>query len=368
MLKYYNQWVSEGKIQPDPAQVDIIVHLQNLQDSLAAYTGHPQKGLLSRLFKNKTTAPRGCYIYGDVGRGKSMLMDLFFDTTPITRKQRIHFHAFMLDVHQRIFEYRKKKGQNGDPIATVAKDIASNIYLLCFDEFQVTDITDAMILGRLFTELFKLGVVVVATSNRAPDDLYKDGLQRQRFLPFIELLKTKVRVLELEAEQDYRLRHLHHLKSVYFSPLGKKADLFMKESFAELTNKAEPVPHALNLPGRKLHLRKTHGDVLWATFSELCQQPLGAADYLEIATEFSTVLLADIPKMQKSDRNEAKRFVTLIDALYEYRVKLICTAQTKPISLYPEGDGSFEFGRTVSRLTEMQSEAYLAEAHQPSKG
>ena len=341
-----------GELEADAAQAAVVEKLQGLSAALAQEKGG------RRLFRKKET-PRGLYLHGEVGRGKSLLMDLFFDAAPVSAKRRVHFHAFMLEVHARLKTWREKHPGKNDQLSPIAEAIAEEAALLCFDEFQVSDIADAMILGRLFEKLFAAGVVVVATSNRPPDALYKNGLQRDRFLPFIVLLKKRMEIVPLAGKKDYRLASLRALQTVYFTPPGRKADRFLQESFARLTHDAKPESCALTLPGRNLTVPRMHGDVAWFTFSELCAQPLGAADYIEIAREFQTVLLADIPQMTKENRNEAKRFVTLVDVLYEHRAKLVCTAATPPAQLYPEGDGSFEFARTASRLMEMQSEEYL---------
>ena len=290
-----------------------------------------------------------------------MLMDLFFENCPIKQKRRVHFHAFMLEVHA--FNHQWRQNNEGDPIRALAEKVRKDFILLCFDEFHVTDITDAMILGRLFGEFFSLGVVIVATSNRHPDDLYNGGLQRDLFLPFIELLKNNAKVLELAATQDYRLAHLHALTTTYFHPLGEAADQFLQQSYNEFTNRAPIKPGTLYVLGRKLTLSAVHGDVAMTHFEELCEKPLGSADYLEIAREFSTLLVARIPRLCLDKRNEAKRFVTLIDALYEHKVKLICTAEVPANQLYTGGEGAFEFERTVSRLMEMQSENYMRSGH-----
>ena len=250
-----------------------------------------------------------------------------------------------------------------DPLKKIAKELCEESWLLCFDEFQVSDIADAMILGKLFEYLFEEGAVVIATSNRHPDDLYKHGLQRESFLPFIKMFKEKLEVVELGSSTDYRLRHIKQLSTTYFTPLGEKADKFIKESFTELTAGGRSEKITLRVQGREVEVKKSYGDVAQFSFSELCEQPLGAADYIEIAREFSTIIIFDIPKLSKEKRNEAKRFVTLIDQLYEHKVKLICSAEVKADKLYKKGDGSFEFERTSSRLIEMQSDEYLREAH-----
>lgn len=312
------------------------------------------------LFKRK--AGQGIYIYGDVGRGKSMLMDQFFDAVEIKNKRRVHFHSFMQEVHQRIHalreEYKKSK-KEADFLPRVAEAIAAEARLLCFDEFQVKDIADAMILSRFFELLFAAGVTVVATSNRPPEDLYKDGLKRENFLPFIDLLKSKLTILFLDGAEDYRRKKLGGLEKTYVTPLGKKADSFIKNLFTELANGHAPEPHTLDVNGRELILERTYAHVAWCSFAELCAKPLAAGDYLAIAEEFDTLLLENIPILSATKRNEATRFISLIDVLYEHKTHLICTAEAAPEALYQKGDNRFEFERTISRLIEMQSSDYL---------
>lgn len=364
----YNELVKRGDITADPEQQRCLKTLQELQNTLInqQHTSTTWHTLLPFLRPTPKTI-KGCYLYGGVGRGKSMLMDLFYQHTQLEKKRRVHFHAFMLEIHDKLFAYRKKHKENTkakDPLPVIAQNIAQHNTLLCFDEFQVTDIADAMILGRLFTALFKEGVVIVATSNRHPDDLYKNGLQRKRFLPFIDLLKKHVTLLELDTNQDYRLNRVKAMGTNYFTPLGKKADTFIHSMFDTLTNHATPIPTTLHIQGRNLTLEHTAGDVALTDFDTLCNTALGAADYLEIAREFSTLLLHNIPRMDQDMRNEAKRFVTLIDTLYEHKVKLVCTAEAPTQELYPEGDGAFEFQRTTSRLMEMQSDDYWHQSHE----
>jgi cell division protein ZapE len=359
----YTHLIQSGAIVQDDAQREVAMKLDAFASRIAHYT-LPKRGWFSGLIsKNIIPSPQGIYIYGDVGRGKSMLMDLFFQQVQVTAKRRVHFHAFMLEVHERLFALRSGERQIHDPIPVLSQDIAAQASLLCFDEFHVTDIADAMLLGRLFTALFALGVVVVATSNRHPDALYKDGLQRERFLPFIALLKEKVEVCSLNALTDYRLERMKAMRTLYYTPLGEEANSFMHQTFATLTQHAPVVENRLHVQGRELVLPLTAGGIAMASFAELCEQPLGSADYLEIAQEFSTLLLTDIPKLTPEMRNEAKRFVTLIDTLYERKVKLICSAAVPVASLYTEGTGAFEFERTISRLMEMQSEDYWKGAH-----
>lgn len=362
MIPKYNKLVENGDICADRAQREALDRLAVLQQEISK-TCEKKAGFLNKLFPTKSEIPKGLYIYGDVGRGKSMLMDLFFDTTDIALKRRVHFHAFMLEVHGRLHKIRNSGSDISDPVPIVAFEIAEKTKLLCFDEFQVTDITDAMILGRLFKELFKNKVIIVATSNTRPDNLYKDGLQRENFLPFIDLIKKNLNSFELRAEKDYRLSHLKSLETVYFTPLGKKSEKFLEKTFGGLTNNAEAKPFTIELKKRRLILQKTHGDVAYANFDELCSVPMGAADYIEIAKEFSTLIIADIPIFNAENKNEAKRFIHLIDELYEHKVKLICSAEVTADKLLSATFKNAEFKRTVSRLIEMQSEEYLKSAH-----
>ncbi len=308
----------------------------------------------------KGEQPRGVYIFGPVGRGKSLLMDLFFETAPTPRKMRAHFHAFMLNAHAIMRDARAKGGDGQDQaIAAVAKDTARRARLLCFDEFAVTDIADAMILGRLFERLLDEGVVMVATSNRHPDELYKNGLNRQLFVPFIALIKREMDVVELSGPQDYRLGRLM-AAPVYYAPLGPAAAEAAEAAWARLTLGAEAHETTLDVQGRTLTVRRQAAGVARFAFDELCARALGAADYLEVAERFHTVILEEVPKLTPSMREEAARFRTLVDALYEAKTKLIVTAEAEPVGLYPAGDQSFEFERTVSRLMEMRAADYLA--------
>jgi cell division protein ZapE len=359
--KKYNSLVTQSHIQYEPAQITALHHLQTLLDNLIAADEYKQKSTLHKLILPKPDIYQSLYIYGNVGRGKSMLMDLFFDACPIRQKKRVHFHAFMLEVHAFIHQWRRKN--NTDAISALAKHIRESELLLCFDEFHVSDIADAMILTRLFNRLFELGIVVVITSNCHPSELYHDGLQRELFLPFVRLLQEKADVIELVADQDYRLSHLHALKTTYYYPLDEQAVEFIRQSYSELTNFAPLKPGIVEVLGRKVMLSAVHGNVALTSFDELCMHALGPADYLEIGNRFDIVILADIPKLTIEKCNEAKRFVTLIDALYEHKVKLICTAEVPAQELYTSGEGSFEFERTVSRLIDMQSESYLHIEH-----
>lgn len=362
-LSAYREKIARGEIAEDAAQALVASRLQHLAEELGNWRPGQKAGPFSRFgFGRPVTPPEGLYIWGGVGRGKSMLMDLFFDTVAITPKRRVHFHAFMQETHERIFDWRQKekagKVKGSDPIPPVADMIAKEAALLCFDEFQVHDIADASILGRLFEHLFERGVVVVATSNRAPDGLYEGGLNRHRFLPFIDLVKTKMDVLHLDSATDYRLDRLKGLP-VYHVPLGPQADAALDDAFEKLTDSTHGEPMTLSLKGRAVEVPEARHGVARFSFSDLCARPLGAADYLKIAQTFHTVIIRDVPLMGPERRNEAKRFVTLIDALYEAKTKLILSAEAPPEALYPAGDGAFEFERTVSRLMEMQSADYI---------
>lgn len=362
----YHALLDSGRLVPDDAQEQLVERLAAVQREWV--TIQPSGGLLKRLFgggdARQTT--QGLYLWGEVGRGKSLLMDLFYDTTPVTPKKRIHYHAFMLDAHARIHAWREEhhSGGESDPLPPLADALAAEAKLMCFDELQVTDIADAMILGRLFTLLFERGVLVVFTSNRKPDNLYLHGLQRERFLPFIALIHARLTVLELASAEDYRLRQLKAMQEVYIVAPPAKARPRLDAAFAQLTQDATPTSATASVQGHALEIPARAGDVARFGFADLCAKALGSADYAYIASEFKTVLLDDIPILSPEKRNEAKRFVTLIDTLYEHKTKLVCTAAASPDKLYPAGDGSFEFARTASRLMEMQSEKYLAAGHE----
>ncbi|WP_425067917.1 cell division protein ZapE [Reyranella sp.] len=362
-----------GEIHADPVQEKIVLRLQAIHDQLGALAAaQPVKtGFLARLgfghAPKPPEGPHGLYIWGSVGRGKSMLMDLFFADAPVAKKRRVHFHEFMLEVQARLHRRREELAAKGAPpesdtIVPIAREIAAETRLLCFDEFQVTNIADAMILGRLFETLFEEGITVIATSNRAPDDLYKNGLQRDRFLPFIELVKQRLEVLELGGAQDYRMGRLREL-DLYLTPLGSWATKKLDEAFRALSNGADGEPRVLRTQGRDVEVPRAAPGVAMAHFMDWCAKPMGAADFLCIADSFHTVIVAEIPKMGPDSQDKAVRFVTMIDTFYEKKVKFICSAAANPGSLYPEGDGSFEFQRTVSRLMEMQSPEYLNLEH-----
>jgi cell division protein ZapE len=360
----YQALLDAGELKPDIEQRMAVAALQSVQDALEATP--PRGSTLWRMFGKKPEPVRGLYIWGGVGRGKSMLMDLFFASVDIVRKRRVHFHAFMLDVDARLKVERDKEA--GDPIAPVAAAIADEARLLCFDEMVVKNMADAAIMSRLFTALIANGVTVVTTSNRPPIDLYKDGLNRKLFMPFIHLVQDKLDVLALNGPTDYRRDRLGDAQ-IWLSPNGDAATKALSQSFFRMTD--YPPEDAAHVPsdeldvgaGRMLHVPKSLKGVAVFAFKRLCAEARGAADYLAIARQYHTVFLVGIPVLGPENRNEAARFVTLIDALYEYRVKLLASADAAPDALYPKGDGKFEFERTVSRLMEMQSEDYLALGH-----
>ena len=361
-----------GEIHADPVQERIVLRLQAVHDELTARAAHPARpGLLVRLglarAPKPVSGPHGLYIWGPVGRGKSMLMDLFFADAPVARKRRVHFHEFMLEVQERLHRRREKLAAEGAPpeadtIVPIAREIAAETRLLCFDEFQVTNIADAMILARLFETLFDEGTTVIATSNREPDDLYKDGLQRDRFLPFIDLVKQRLEILELGGDQDYRMNRLRNFDA-YLTPLGAWANAKLDEAFRALAAGADGEPRVLRTQGRDVEIPRAAPGVAMAHYLDWCAKPMGAADFLCIAENFHTVIMADIPRMGPDSQDKAARFVTMIDEFYEKKVKFICSAATAPGGLYVDGDGAFEFQRTVSRLMEMQSPEYLALEH-----
>jgi cell division protein ZapE len=367
----YADLVAGGEIERDPAQQALAGRLDRLNARLETYRLARKSSSLGWLFgtREKSEQPlKGLYIHGDVGRGKTMLMDLFFAASAVRRKRRAHFHEFMADVHERVHAYRQKikSGElaNGDPLARVAADIADESWLLCFDEFHVTDIADAMILGRLFTALLERGVIVVATSNVDPDDLYKDGLNRALFLPFIALLRRHMDVVRLAARTDFRLQKLTSVK-VWHVPADAAADRALDAAWRRLALGEEGGPVDLMVKGHVLHVPRAAHRVARFRFAELCERPLGAIDYLRLAREFQAVVLDHVPVMDWPQRNEAKRFIALIDTLYDHAVKLVASAAAEPPELYraTEGYEVLEFHRTASRLIEMGSQDYLALPH-----
>ena len=364
MLARYERLVAADELQPDPDQRRAAERLDRLQKDLES---DEPGGLLSRLFQARKTRPQGVYMWGGVGRGKSMLMDLFVDSLSIKEKRRVHFHEFMLQVDAMIRDERAKEA--GNPIAPVARRIADEVRCLAFDEMVVNNTADAAIMARIFTALIcDEGVTVVTTSNRPPKDLYKDGLNRSLFLPFIDLVQEELDVVPLNGPTDYRLDRLGDLDS-WHTPLGEDATAQVREAFFRLTDyapeDADNVPSGeLDLGGgRTLHVPKSFKGVGVFSFKRLCGENRGAADYLAIAHAYHTVIVVGIPQLSPEYRNEAIRFTKLIDALYENNVKLFAAAAAAPEDLYPSGDGSFEFERTVSRLKEMQSQDYMARGH-----
>ena len=366
---HYRALVSSGAIEPDAAQEEVAEAFADLDRRLSRYKPLRKQGLLGRLFADKDDAPpRGLYVHGEVGRGKTMLMDLFFQQSPVEHKRRTHFHEFMAEVHERIYGYRQNiaRGEiaDGDVIALTAAAIFDQAWLLCFDEFHVTDIADAMILGRLFARLFELGTVVVATSNVAPDDLYKGGLNRSLFVPFIAQISEHMEVLRLDARTDFRLEKLAGVK-MWLVPADAAAAAALDKAWVSMTGNAPCKPRDISIKGRVLHVPCSAHGVARFSFGDICEKPLAASDYLRLARDYHTIMIDRIPVMDYAERNAAKRFITLIDTLYDNGVKLMASAEADPLSLYvaTEGNEANEFKRTSSRLIEMSSESYLARPH-----
>ena len=368
---HYAAGVASGRVESDDAQLVVLDMMTRLEMRIAEYRLARKSSSLGWLFASRErTLPRikGLYIYGDVGRGKTMLMDFFFETSPVERKRRAHFHEFMLDVHERVHAVRQemKRGEHEgeDPIRLVADALAEEAWLLCFDEFHVADIADAMILGRLFTQLFERGIVMVATSNVPPDELYKDGLNRALFVPFIQMLRAHMDIVRLDARTDFRLEKLAGLP-VWYVPANAVANSKLDEAWRRLTGGNGGAAHELALYGRSLHVPRAFMGVARFSFHDLCEQPLAAVDYLRIAHEYHTIILDHVPVMAYDTRNAAKRFIILIDTLYDHNVKLIASADAEPDALYRAAEGfeAAEFRRTASRLIEMRSQAYLARPH-----
>lgn len=372
-LPAYQALIADGTLKPDPAQAHAAEHLHDLWERLRGYDPRPPtsegNGLASSLFgrlmrrrHSEEYVPTGLYLVGEVGRGKSMLMDLFYETADVQRKQRIHFHKFMQRVHARIHAWKKAHPATTDPIPPLADSIAADSALLCFDEFQVNDIADAMILGRLFQALFDRGVVMVTTSNTAPDDLFKGRPGRDAFLPFIALIKQRLELLVMDAARDYRRERLRGLRTWYV-PADAAATRALDAAFSRLRGGATPHPVTLTVMGRELTVPAAADGVARFSFDRLCNTALGAGDYLAIATNFHTLILDGIPRLSPENFDQARRFITLVDTLYDQRVKLIASADAPPDQLYERGDNAQMFERTASRLDEMQSEDWLALPH-----
>lgn len=363
----YDSLASAGDIEADPQQILLAKRFDTLIEAICSKRLSRKSSALGWLFgKSKQAAEplKGLYIYGEVGRGKTMLMDMFFELLPVERKRRAHFNDFMADVHERINAHRQalKRGETkqDDPIPPVAEALSKQAWVLCFDEFTVTDIADAMILSRLFSALFERGVVLVATSNVAPDNLYPNGLNRQLFMPFVSTLKTRVDIINLDARTDYRLEKLDR-QPVYLTPLNAETDAKMDEAWNILTEGRRETTQTVKVKGREIILKRTVQDAARVTFDELCAKPLAAADYLAIMARFRTLFIDHVPVLEHARRNEAKRFILLVDTLYDHHARVMISAAATPDKLYIASSGTeaFEFDRTASRLFEMQSADYL---------
>ena len=355
-LQHYQNLTRQGDFEPDPAQVSIVEALDDLWHALQRQR---RPGVLDRIRRQRPEVVRGLYIWGGVGRGKTWLMDLFYEHLPVRRKQRVHFHRFMQRVHNDL----KQLGNVSDPLPRIAADWSRGCSVLCLDEFFVSDIADAMLLGGLFENLFNNGVTLVTTSNIPPDELYRDGLQRAKFLPAIDLLKDHNRVIELPGDTDYRLRILEQ-SEIFHYPLDEMAERVMTESFDRMAAECE-LNHDLDINGRNFHARRRGDGIIWFEFEELCGKPRGAIDYIEIARAFNTVVLSNMPQLGKQDSDAARRFITMVDEFYDRNVKLLISAQAPIRELYRGRMLEFEFERTASRLTEMQSREYLGRPHLP---
>jgi cell division protein ZapE len=361
MQTAYHSLLEDGSLRPDAAQEEALKLLQEFADQLCGYLP-PSSNLLKRWRqkRNPSLTKSGFYLYGDVGRGKSMLMDLFFASAKVTKKRRVHFHQFMLEIHDRL--HRLSDQHADDVLPSLAKELAKETWLLCFDEFHVNNIADAMILGRLFSALFAAGCIIVTTSNWAPDDLYKNGLQRERFFPFIDLIKQKMSVHQLKGLVDHRYEQMQNILST-FHPLGEETTRKLQGIFLQLTDNTPPESMTLHVQGRVLKITHTVKGVGFFNFEELCSRPLGAADYLAIAKCLHTVILDGVPKLTDEQRNETTRLITFVDALYEAKVKLFMGQAVPLEKIAPPGDLAIPFQRTLSRLIEMQSKEYRAKAH-----
>ncbi len=358
LLTRYRSMIEAGVIASDPAQALAVEKLQILANRLSSYTPPAKTDFFSFFTRKRGEVPRGLYLYGGVGRGKTMVMDLFFATAPFERKRRSHFHEFMADVHERIATARAS--EDGEPLQKVADALASEAGLLCFDELFVTNIADAMILGRLFTALFEHGVVMVSTSNAHPNELYKDGLNRPLFKPFIDLIEEKMEVLALESAKDYRQEKLRG-SPLYFTPLDSASSASMDQLWLKLTGRPRGDVATIGVKGRVLTVPQAAMGVARFTFADLFEQPLGAGDYLALAHAYHMIFVDGVPVMTPDRRNHARRFISFIDTLYDQRTGLAMSAEAEPDALYPTGDGADHFERTASRLMEMRSESYAAE-------
>ena len=368
-LESYQSLIITGELKTDALQELGAKKLQKIYENIESHQLTKNNWRLGwknflRIRQPNNELPRGLYIHGPVGRGKSMLMDLFFNSSQVKQKRRVHFHAFMLEVQQRLTKERNTKKRQ-DPLMAVASDIAESTWLMCFDEFHVVNIADAMILSRLFQKLFEQGVVVIATSNTSPQELYKNGLQRDRFLPFIDLICDHLDIFDIDTGIDFRLDRLKG-QPVYYSPIDKTSTRKLNQAFETLTDNDPTTEVELSVLGRKIIVSKAAHGVARFSFDELCRTPRSAADFLTIANRFHTIMIDGIPKLHADEREVAKRFVVLIDSLYEKKVNLFASAETEPSRIYSSGDITFEFQRTISRLIEMQAEDYLSSIHLPS--